>query len=174
MGNAGQLGGRVSRRLSLWLEQDDQQSHLGGGVGYGPGGAVGASLVLRDQRRLPVGITGDGDFLMGSGAIWTAVHYQIPTLLVINNNNSWGNDEHHQIRVARKRDRPPENAWIGQRMTEPAIDFADIARGYGAWAAGPVEDPDNLATVFRQAVAEVEAAPGRPFQLSTCGPRSKR
>lgn len=129
----------------------------GGGVGYGPGGAVGASLVLRDQRRLPVGITGDGDFLMGSGAIWTAVHYQIPTLLVINNNNSWGNDEHHQIRVARKRDRPPENAWIGQRMTEPAIDFADIARGYGAWAAGPVEDPENLATVFRQAVAEVEA-----------------
>ena len=41
----------------------------GGGVGYGPGGAVGASLALREQRRLPVGITGDGDFLMGSGAI---------------------------------------------------------------------------------------------------------
>jgi acetolactate synthase-1/2/3 large subunit len=128
----------------------------GGGVGYGPGGSVGAALALKQKGRFPVGITGDGDFLMGSGALWTAAHYQIPLLLVINNNNSWGNDEHHQIRVANRRNRPPENAWIGQRMAEPAIDYATLARGYGAWAEGPVDNPDDLADVFRNAVAEVD------------------
>jgi acetolactate synthase-1/2/3 large subunit len=129
----------------------------GGGVGYGPGGMVGASLALKKLGRFPVGITGDGDFLMGSSAVWTACHYRIPTLMVINNNNSWGNDEHHQIRVANARSRPPENAWIGQRMAEPDIDFAALARGYGAWAEGPVEDSAALADVFRRAVAEVDA-----------------
>ena len=129
----------------------------GGGVGYGPGGSVGAALALREQGRFPVGITGDGDFLMGSGAIWSAVHYEIPLLLVINNNNSWGNDEYHQIRIAKSRNRPPENAWIGQRMAEPDIDYATLARSYGAWAEGPVEDPKTLFNVFRQAVAEVDA-----------------
>jgi acetolactate synthase-1/2/3 large subunit len=129
----------------------------GGGVGYGPGGMVGASLALKGLGRFPVGITGDGDFLMGSSAVWTACHYHIPTLIVINNNTSWGNDEHHQINIAKRRSRPPENAWIGQRMAEPDIDFAALARGYGAWAEGPVEDPAALADVFRRAVAEVEA-----------------
>jgi acetolactate synthase-1/2/3 large subunit len=128
----------------------------GGGVGYGPAAAVGAALVYRDQGRLPVAIMGDGDFQMGSGAIWTAVHYKIPLLLVINNNNSWGNDEFHQRNIAKKRGRPVENAWIGQRMAEPATDYAAIVRGFGGWAEGPVEDPNTLPEVFTRAVNEVE------------------
>lgn len=128
----------------------------GGGVGYGPGAAVGAALAYRGQGKLPVAIMGDGDFQMGNGAIWTAVHYKIPVLIVINNNNSWGNDEFHQLNIARKRGRPPENAWIGQRMAEPATDFAALVRGYGAWGHGPVADPGDLAAVFAGAIAEVE------------------
>ena len=39
----------------------------GGGIGSGPGMAVGAALALRDSGsdRVPVAILGDGDFLMG-------------------------------------------------------------------------------------------------------------
>ena len=40
-------------------------------------------------------------FLMGVTALWTAVHYQIPLLLVIANNRCFHNDEVHQERVAR-------------------------------------------------------------------------
>ena len=36
---------------------------------------------------------GDGDFLMGATALWTAVHYRIPLLVVVSNNNSFFNDE---------------------------------------------------------------------------------
>src|SRR6266853_5401944 len=38
-------------------------SEGGGGVGAGPGIAVGAALALKDGGRLPVAIMGDGDFL---------------------------------------------------------------------------------------------------------------
>src|ERR1700751_3383323 len=37
----------------------------GGGIGSGPGMAVGAALALRDSERLPVAVLGDGDFPNG-------------------------------------------------------------------------------------------------------------
>jgi thiamine pyrophosphate-dependent acetolactate synthase large subunit-like protein len=55
----------------------------GGGVGGGPGISVGAALALKGTGRLPVAICGDGDFLMGVTAVWTAVHYKIPLLFVL-------------------------------------------------------------------------------------------
>ncbi len=58
----------------------------GGGVGGGPGISVGAALALKGSGRLPVAICGDGDFLMGVTAVWTAVHYKIPLLFVLANN----------------------------------------------------------------------------------------
>ncbi len=91
----------------------------GGGVGGGPGISVGAALALKNSGRLPVAICGDGDYLMGVTAVWTAVHYKIPLLFVIANNRSFYNDELHQERVARMRARPVENKWIGQRMADP-------------------------------------------------------
>src|SRR5439155_19018880 len=88
----------------------------GGGIGSGPGMSVGAALALRDSGsdRLPVAVLGDGDFLMGVTALWTAVRNSIPLLLVVANNRSFFNDELHQERVALQRGRPPENRWIGQ------------------------------------------------------------
>ena len=97
----------------------------GGGIGGGPGISVGAALALRDSKskRLPIGILGDGDFLMGVTAIWTAVHYRIPLLIVVANNRSFYNDEVHQERMAVNRGRPVENKWIGQRISDPDIDL---------------------------------------------------
>ncbi len=129
----------------------------GGGVGYGPGGAVGAALARKGEGLVTVALMGDGDFVMSAGAVWTAAHYRVALLIVIVNNTSWGNDEQHQVNVARSRNRPIGNAWIGQRMVDPEIDFATLARGFGAWSAGPVTEPGDLAGVFAQAVAQVEA-----------------
>src|SRR5207249_11878217 len=93
----------------------------GGGVGAGPGITVGAALALKGSGRVPIGLVGDGDYLMGVTALWTATHYQIPCLLVVCNNRSFYNDEAHQERVARMRGRPVENKWIGQWTNEPHI-----------------------------------------------------
>jgi hypothetical protein len=43
----------------------------GGGIGSGPGMAIGAALALRGSERLPVAVLGDGDYLMGVTALWT-------------------------------------------------------------------------------------------------------
>ena len=131
----------------------------GGGIGSGPGMSVGAALALRDtgSGRLPVAVLGDGDFLMGVTALWTAVRNDIPLLVVIANNRSFFNDELHQERVARQRGRPVENRWIGQAIQGPDIDLATMARAQGCTGIGPVENPKHLAAAISEAVAAVRA-----------------
>jgi thiamine pyrophosphate-dependent acetolactate synthase large subunit-like protein len=129
----------------------------GGGVGGGPGISVGAALALKGSGRLPVAICGDGDFMMGVTAVWTAAHYKIPLLIVVANNRSFFNDELHQERVARMRNRPVENRWVGQRISEPDIDIAAIARAQGAQGFGPVTAIADLGPTFAKAIAAVES-----------------
>ena len=129
----------------------------GGGLGSGPGMAVGAALALAGSGRLTVALLGDGDFLMGATALWTATHYRIPLLVVVCNNRSFFNDEMHQERVARARARPVENRWIGQRIDDPAIDIAGLARAQGAIGTGPVATRPALQAALAEAVAAVRA-----------------
>jgi len=128
----------------------------GGGVGAGPGLTVGAALALKGSGRMVVGIVGDGDFLMGNTAIWTAAHYKLPCLFLVANNRSFYNDEMHQERVAKERGRPVENKWIGQRIDEPDIDIAMMARAQGAVGIGPVKQLSELKPALEQAIAQVK------------------
>ena len=140
------------------------QSYLGhdggGAVGSGPGIAVGAALAAKGSGRPVVAIIGDGELLAAPTALWTAAHHRIPVLFVIANNQSYHNDEEHQERVAVRRGRPIENRWIGQRMDEPGIDFAGLARDLGAEGFGPVEDPETLEQTFVAALKAMDE--GRP------------
>jgi len=129
----------------------------GGGVGAGPGLTVGAALALKGSGRLPVAIMGDGDFLMGVTAVWTAAHYGLPCVMLVANNRSFYNDEVHQERVARTRGRPVDNKWIGQRIDGPDIDLAAMARAQGAAAFGPVADAAELRAAIAAALAAAEA-----------------
>lgn len=127
----------------------------GGGVGSGPGVTVGAGLALKGSGRIPVAICGDGDFLMGVTALWTATHYRIPCLLVVANNRSFYNDELHQERVAVERGRPVENKWIGQRIDEPDIDLAMMARAQGGIGIGPIKEVSKLKASLEEAIRQV-------------------
>jgi thiamine pyrophosphate-dependent acetolactate synthase large subunit-like protein len=131
-------------------------SEGGGGVGGGPGNTVGSALALRGSGRLPIGICGDGDYMMSCTALWTAVHYRIPMMIVVCNNRSFFNDELHQERVARMRVRPVENRWIGQRVSDPDVDMAQIARAQGAAGFGPVTSQEQMERAFREAIDVVE------------------
>jgi thiamine pyrophosphate-dependent acetolactate synthase large subunit-like protein len=128
----------------------------GGGVGGGPGISVGAALALKGTGRMPIAVCGDGDFMMSCTAVWTAVHYRIPLLIVVANNRSFYNDEVHQERVAVARSRPVENKWIGQRISDPDIDMAMIARGQGAKGFGPCNSAAELEKALKDAIAVVE------------------
>ena len=101
-------------------------------------------------------ILGDGDFLMGNTAVWTACRYGLPCLFLVANNRSFYNDELHQERVARARGRPVENKWIGQRIADPDIDIAAMGAAQGAQGIGPVETPEQLARAVEDGLAAVE------------------
>jgi thiamine pyrophosphate-dependent acetolactate synthase large subunit-like protein len=128
----------------------------GGGLGGGPGISVGAALALKGSGRLPIGICGDGDFLMSVTSLWTAVHYRIPLLIIVANNRSFYNDEVHQERMAILRNRPVDNKWIGQKMIDPEIDMAALARAQGARGFGPIVSRGELEAALAQAIAAVE------------------
>ncbi|MGB0551008.1 MAG: thiamine pyrophosphate-binding protein [Alphaproteobacteria bacterium] len=129
----------------------------GAGVGSGPGMVVGSALALQGAGRLPVAIMGDGDFLMGVSALWTAAHYGIPLLLIINNNCSYGNDVAHQSRMAIQRGRPVENRWIGQSLENPRVDIPAQARSYGVSAGETVRDLKDLMPALEAGIKAVQA-----------------
>ncbi len=129
----------------------------GAGLGSGPGMAVGGALGLVDSARLPLAVVGDGDFMMGVSAIWTAARYRIPLLFVVANNTSYFNDELHQEKVARTRSRTTANKAVAQHIGDPDIDIAGIARAQGAVGYGPVHTVGELAEVMVQAINDVQA-----------------
>ena len=57
--------------------------------------------------------------------------------------------------ASRARARPVENRWIGQRIDDPAVDIAGIARAQGALASGPVATRQALEAAFAEAVSAV-------------------
>jgi len=128
----------------------------GGGIGSGPGMSIGSALGLKGSDRLPIAVIGDGDYMMGVNALWTAANARIPMLVVVCNNRSFFNDEVHQERVARQRKRPIENRWIGQRISDPSPDLAMMARGQGLTGIGPVEDAGELEKILVDAIAAVK------------------
>lgn len=135
----------------------------GGGIGSGPGLTVGAALALKGSGRLVVATLGDGDTLMGINAFWTAAKYRLPLLAIIANNRSYFNDELHQESVARRRGRVEANAWVGQKLDDPAPDIAGLARAQGLGGVGPVRTQAELQAAMAEGVAAVRE--GRPFLI---------
>jgi thiamine pyrophosphate-dependent acetolactate synthase large subunit-like protein len=139
------------------LEVDHPLDYLGqdggAGIGSGPPMAVGAALALEGSGRLPVAVLGDGDFLMGGTAVWTAAHYRLPLLIVVANNSFYYNDVVHQERVAAQRQRPLKNSWIGQAISDPDPDLGAFARSLGFQAGDQVRDRSELPAALAAAVA---------------------
>ncbi|MGE5306758.1 MAG: thiamine pyrophosphate-binding protein [Alphaproteobacteria bacterium] len=141
----------------------------GGAVGTGPGHTIGTALALKGTERLTIGVLGDGDYLMGVNALWTASHFQIPVMIVVADNRSYYNDEMHQERVAQMRGRPPQNRWIGQRIDDPRVDLVAMARAQGFDSEDPVSTVEALAHALKRG-AEVVASGGRYFIDSVVQP----
>ena len=69
----------------------------------------------------------------------------------------------HIQRMANRHNRGIENAVIGTTITDPNIDYAGLARSYGAVGIGPISDPKDLAAALRKGVAAVKA--GQPVLI---------
>jgi thiamine pyrophosphate-dependent acetolactate synthase large subunit-like protein len=149
---------------SYWPQQlwhaDKHYQYIGDagayGLGYLPGAALGAATAHAKHGRLAVAIGGDGDFMFSPAVMWAAAHNRTPLLYVIHNNRAYFNEIMALQRIANRRDRGIDRTGIGNDLTQPCIDYAALAKSMGVAGFGPVTDPKELASVFKQAIAVVK------------------
>lgn len=131
----------------------------GGGIGGSLPIAIGASLAHKEHGRLCVRFQPDGDLLYMATSLWTATHHRIPMLVVMHNNRAYHQEVMHLQRMANRRQRGVELAahgLPGATLSDPDIDFAQLARSMGAYAEGPIGNPAELRPALLRAVARVE------------------
>jgi acetolactate synthase-1/2/3 large subunit len=87
-------------------------------------------------------------------------------LLVMYNNRAYYNDWEHQLRVADKRGTDKSKANIGMDLSDPAPDFAMLAKSFGWYSEGPIDDPKEVGPALLRAIAVIRKE-GRPALLDT-------
>ena len=150
----------VRRILDLNEPRQSIGGSSGGGLGYGIGATIGACLAHRGTDKIVVDVQSDGDFMMASGALWTFARYRLPALILMVNNASFYNSEDHAVQLAAARDRDVKRAGIGTQITDPEIDFAQLAESMGVTGIGPVSSSSELMDALQRALAIVKG--GRP------------
>ena len=137
----------------------------GYGIGYSAPAALGAALANRKYGRLSIAIQGDGDLMFTPGVLWTAAHHRIPLLYVMHNNRAYHQEYMYLQDMSGRMDRGVRNAHVGTTLTDPDIDFATVAKGFGVYAEGPITDPNEVGPALKRAIAIVKQ--GRPALLDT-------
>jgi len=132
----------------------------GAGVGYNAPASLGAALANKRHGRLTVTFQGDGDLMMVPNTLWTAAHHRIPILYVVHNNRAYHQEYMYLQAMAARHGRGIENAHIGTTITDPNVDYATVARGFGVHGEGPIVDPKDLGPALTRAIAAVKS--GQP------------
>src|ERR1700682_5192353 len=95
------------------------------------------------RERTVISVNGDGDFLMNGQEFATAVQYDLPIVVLVCDNASYGT-----IRMHQERDYP--GRVIATDLKNP--DFAAYARAFGGFGA-TVERTADFGPAFEAAVA---------------------
>ncbi len=135
-----------AHRFARFTEFGTQACPRSGSMGYGLPAAVAAQLVHPD--RVVVCFTGDGDFVMSSPELATAVQYGLPIVVLLVNNGMYATIRMHQERAYPRR-------VIGTDLSNP--DFPALARAYGAHAER-VERTEDFEGAFERALASGKPA----------------
>ncbi len=143
----------------LW-DFDKHYQYIGGqgayGIGYGAPAAVGAALANKKHGRLSVSIQCDGDLNYAPGVLWTAAHHRIPLLTIMHNNRAYHQEMMYLQDMACRAQRRPDQAQIGTAITDPNINYALMAKAYGMYSAGPIENPNDLGPALKAAIEVVK------------------
>jgi len=117
---AGNYAGFV-RRYHQYRNYRTQLAPTSGSMGYGVPAAIAGKLA---RPQVPViCYTGDGDFMMTCQELATAVQYNIPIIIILANNGTYGT-----IRMHQEREYPDRVS--GTSLNNP--DFAAMAISFGA------------------------------------------
>ena len=167
-----QFTGDWQRRLLNFDKPYRYNGDCGGfGIGYDTPASVGAALANKKLGRLSIGIVGDGDLNYAPGVLWTAVHHQIPLLLVVHNNRAYHQEVMIIQRMAGNRGRGSGRSHLGKVIQDPNINYAQMAKSYGMYSEGPIESPGELAAAYGRALARVRA--GEPALIDVVSNRGR-
>ena len=158
--------GWVNWPLRLWdFTQHHQYIGRAGaeGVGYYAPASVGAALANKKHGRISVSIQPDGDLMVAPGALWTAAKYQVPILIVMQNNRAYHQEVMWFQRAALMRNRSLERTQEGFGLGSPDIDFAKLAESLGLGSSGPITDAKDLAAAIRRGIEVVKR--GEPYLI---------
>ena len=113
-----------------------------GTLGYGFPTALGAKVAMPD--RVVLSITGDGGFMFGVQELATAAQYGIAVIVVVFNNNAYGNVRRDQQTIY-------DGRVVGSDLRNP--DFVLLAQSFGV-AARRVHGPAEIGAALEAAIAE--------------------
>ena len=118
-----------------------------GTMGYGTGAAIG--ILCADKKNRVVHIAGDGSFRMNCNELATISHYNLPLLIVVENNNALGN-----VRMWQR-------LFYGKRFSQTTLDFGPdwvkLAEAYGI-KGYRATNAKEFAKVFDEAFKSGKAA----------------
>lgn len=120
----------------------------GWALGWGLGCALGVKIAW--PERPVVALLGDGAAMYGIQGLWTAARYRLPVCFVVANNSQYkilkncGQVMHLPQMV--------QGNHVGMDLTNPSIDFVDLANSLGV-RAERISDPDALSDAVRGSLA---------------------
>lgn len=135
-----------------YLEIDRPGSVIGlkgGGLGYGMPAALGAQLGRPNERV--INIIGDGTSLYYIQSLWNAAKYNLPVIFVIMNNQSYMILKGGILSI--NGESAKHNVFPGMDLNEPAVNFVQIAEGFGIEALR-IEKPEQIKPAFEKAFKE--------------------
>ena len=130
-----------AHRFYEFSQYPTQLAPRSGAMGYGLPAALAAKTLLPD--RMVVCLAGDGDFMMASSELATAVKYDLPVIVLIVDNAMYGTIRMHQERLFPGR-------VSGTDLANP--DFADFTRSFGCFGES-VERTEDFEAAFERAAA---------------------
>jgi benzoylformate decarboxylase len=128
----------------------DYYGSRGGGIGQGLPGALGIHLAHPDRPL--VSISGDGSSLYSIQALWTAAHYRLPVVFVILNNRAYNIVKLNMDRYRHYFGVSGPQGYPFMDLTEPDIDYVQLAGGFGIPARRVVE-PEHIGLAVQAAFA---------------------
>ncbi len=138
-------------RLGVLKNTTGYFGHRGWGLGWGLGCSIGVQLAWPDRPVLA--LLGDGAALYGIQGLWTAAHYKIPVTFVICNNAQYQILKIGAVQMGLEEAR--RGRFVGMDITDPEIDFVNLAQSLGV-RAQRITEPDELSDLVRQSLAAAE------------------
>jgi acetolactate synthase-1/2/3 large subunit len=129
-----------AHRFAEFTQYGTQVCPRSGSMGYGVAAAISSKLV--HPNRVVLCFTGDGDFVMSSPELATAVQYELPIVILLVNNGMYATIRMHQ-------ERQYPGRVSGTDLRNP--DFVALAEAYGAFGER-VERTADFESAFSRAL----------------------